>query len=209
MENETITTAPNADFYKALAAAQAEFAPVIKNRVNPAFHSKYADLQAIFDSCRPALNRHGFFLYQKVTSDANSVSVETCLSHESGQTLSSGLLTVPYSTTGNRGANPAQAFGSARTYACRYSISSFLCIAADDDDDGNGVAAKQAPAPAPQPVKLTQAQIDAAKEAARCGMEAYKTFYAAQPNAVKLALSKSGYHQDCKVIADQADKENA
>lgn len=210
MENNEQTAAPvaatpSAEFFKELAAAQAEFASVIKNKVNPAFKSKYADLQAIFDSCRPALNRHGFFLFQKVTSDATSVSVETCLAHASGETLSSGILSVPYGAAGNRGANPAQAFGSARTYACRYSVSSFLCIAADDDDDGNGVAARQAPAPV-QEYRLSQDQVNAAKNAAKDGMDAYKSFFAAQPNDVKLALTKSGYHHDCKIIAENADK---
>ena len=34
--------------YAALAAAQSEFKTVVKNQTNPAFKSKYADLQAIF-----------------------------------------------------------------------------------------------------------------------------------------------------------------
>jgi hypothetical protein len=198
MENETTT--PSAEFFKELAAAQSEFGTVRKNRTNPATHSEYADLQSVFDAVKPALNKHGFFIYQRVTTNADSVSAETFLAHASGQTLSSGPFTVPSAGLMNRGTNAAQAIGSARTYACRYSVVSFLCLTADDDDDGNAANAK------PQSeFVLTQDMVDAAKRVAAGGVAAYKAYYEAQSTELKTALSKSGWHRDCYNIAKKAD----
>jgi len=42
----------------ALAAAQGEIEAAAKDKVNPAFRSKYADLSAVWDAIRPALSRH-------------------------------------------------------------------------------------------------------------------------------------------------------
>lgn len=135
------TAAPGAaivPLYAALAQAQAEFATIPKNKTNPAFHSKYADLEAILQTVRPVLNRHGIFLYQTTQSDGAFVTVETVLVHASGAELRSGPLTVPVA------GRTAQAVGSAITYGKRYSLSGFLGVSADDDDDGN--AASEQPA---------------------------------------------------------------
>lgn len=177
------------NIYKALAKAQAEFGPVVKNKT--AAYGRYADLNAILDVVRPALNRNGVFLSQKVTSHEDGVVVETILGHESGETLSSGPLFMP---VGEVRGSKAQAFGSARTYACRYSLSAFLGIAADDDDDGQsaGMSAPQqqktqAPAISPD---LLQAAEDAVKE----GREAYEAFFERIGPKARTALAHSGYH---------------
>ena len=181
--------ATQSNLFKALAAAQLEFGTPVKNCVNPAFKSRYADLQACLAACKPALNRHGIFLCQRISSDSSTVSVETVVTHESGETMSSGVLTVPYVATKG---NPAQALGSARTYACRYSLCSFLGIAADDDDDGNGAGAQQRQqAPA---FVLTEDMVDAAKTEAAKGKAAYKAFFMAQSREFKLALKEQGWH---------------
>lgn len=198
MENETTT--PSAEFFKELAAAQSEFGTVRKNRTNPATHSEYADLQSVFDAVKPALNKHGFFIYQRVTTNADSVSAETFLAHASGQTLSSGPFTVPSAGLMNRGTNAAQAIGSARTYACRYSVVSFLCLTADDDDDGNAAAAT--PAPLPQ---LAQGVKDAAARCASKGTKAYQEFFQSQSLEDRKALIDLGIHESLKVVAKQAD----
>ena len=140
-----------AKLYAALAKAQAAFKEVRKNK--QANYGRYADLTAILDAVRPALNANGCFLYQDVRSVKEFIGVRTIIAHESGETLESSELFMP--TGANGKANAAQAFGSARTYACRYSLSTFLGIAADDDDDGQSAAPAAAPrrsaAPAPLP----------------------------------------------------------
>lgn len=177
------------NIYKALAKAQAEFGPVVKNR--NANYGRYADLGAILDVVRPALNRNGIFLSQKVTSQEGGVVVETILGHESGETLSSGPLFMP---VGDVRGSKAQAFGSARTYACRYSLSAFLGIAADDDDDGQG-AGMSAPQPQkPQAPGISPDLLQGAEDAVKEGLAAYQSFFASISKEARDALIKSGYH---------------
>lgn len=199
MTDKTSTPAPAENIYAALAAAQAEFKPVVKNLVNPAFKSKYADLQSILDATRPVLNSHGLFLYQRVTSSAEGVSVETCVGHTSGETISSGSLFIPL--VGVK--NPAQALGSAETYARRYSLSAFLGVSADDDDDGNGAELDKQKL---TNERLASALVDVATEAANRGMAAYKDFYGYLTPSARKALNAAGVHSELKVLAESVDE---
>ena len=198
MEEKTTTPAPAENIYAALAAAQAEFKPVVKNCVNPAFGSKYADLQSILDATRPALNRHGLFLFQRVTSSKDGVSVETCVTHSSGETLSSGVLFIPVISP----KNPSQAFGSAETYARRYSLSAFLGVSADEDDDCNGAELDEQTLQE----RLASALVDVATEAANHGTAAYKEFYEYLTPAARKALNAAGIHSELKVLAESVDE---
>ena len=226
-KTETTYVDPMAELYADLAAAQAEFDTPTKNCTNPAFRSKYADLANILAAVRPALNAHGLAVLQRVKSVAEGVTVETVLVHKSGASISSGELFMPVSA---RGSNAAQAFGSARTYACRYSLSSFLGVAADDDDDANGAAEEKspknsangkkaaqsavkqapaerpAPAPAPQLYRLTESDLDAAHGAACGGMKAYEAYFNSLSKPHKRALVDSGWHDKFKGEAAEADQ---
>lgn len=146
--------ADRAKLFAALAKAQAAFKTVQKNK--QANYGKYADLTSILEAVRPALNANGIFLYQDVRSVQGGVTVRTILAHESGQSLESSELFMPSGANGK--INAAQAFGSARTYACRYSLSSFLGIAADDDDDGNASGAPGQPTPKRTPPNPSSAR---------------------------------------------------
>lgn len=199
MTDKTTTPAEAPNIYAALAAAQAEFKPIAKNCVNPAFNSKYADLQSILDATRPALNRHGLFLFQRVASSKDGVSVETCVSHSSGETLSSGVLFIPVAGA----KNPSQAFGSAETYARRYSLSAFLGVSADEDDDGNGAKVDEQTL---TNERLASALVDVATEAAHRGMTAYKDFYEYLTPAARKALNAAGIHSELKVVAESVDE---
>jgi hypothetical protein len=139
---------------KALAKAQSEMTAALKSSENPHFRSRYADLAAVFDACKEALNKNGFAIVQRVENDANGACVETMLLHSSGEFVSSKCwLPVAQKT--------AQAYGSAITYARRYGLTSLAGVAADEDDDGNAAseqsyqpqAARPAPAPSPAPVQ--------------------------------------------------------
>lgn len=182
--------------FDALAAAQSEFDPVRKNA--KANYGKYATLDEILAATRPALNRHGIFLCQKVEAADGGLTVETLLCHK-GETLTSGKLFMPI--TAVKGGNAAQAMGSARTYACRYSLASFLGIAADDDDDGAGAGRRQEAEQA-----LTQELVDSAKHAASCGMQGYTAFWKGLGSDARRALTTSGWHDQLKRMATEADK---
>lgn len=113
---------------KAFVAAKREFAPALKTSTNPHFRSKYADLAGCMEAVNDALLNNGIALYQETSEDATGVTVETVFLHESGETLRGGKLHVPASK------QDPQGYGSALTYARRYSVMAACGIAAEDDD---------------------------------------------------------------------------
>jgi hypothetical protein len=122
----------------ALVKAQREFGPALKTSTNPHFRSKYASLDACIEAVIDALNNNGIYLMQLTDEHEGGVKVSTTFIHESGEQLSGGTLFMPASK------HDAQGFGSALSYARRYSLMA-ACGIAPEDDDGNQ-ATKTAPA---------------------------------------------------------------
>jgi hypothetical protein len=118
------------NIYQAFIAAQKAFGPALKTSTNPHFRSRYADLSACVEAVIDSLNNNGIGLIQTTHECETGVTVETLLVHESGQTITSGRLHVPASK------QDAQGYGSALTYARRYSLMA-ICGIAPEDDDGN------------------------------------------------------------------------
>jgi len=119
----------------ALVKAQKAFGPALKTSTNPHFKSRYADLSVCVEAVIDALNDNGIALIQKNYDCANGVMVETMFLHESGETLECGILHVPANK------QDAQGYGSALTYARRYSLMA-ACGIAPEDDDGNTAVRK-------------------------------------------------------------------
>jgi len=117
----------------ALVKAQQAFGPALKSSSNPHFKSKYADLAACVEAVIEGLNSNGIALIQKQHPHEGGVAVETIFVHESGETLSAGVLTVPAAK------QDPQGYGSALTYARRYSLMA-ACGIAPEDDDGNAAS---------------------------------------------------------------------
>jgi hypothetical protein len=90
---------------------------------------------------------------QPTHEDATGVTVETLFVHESGEVMSGGKLHVPADKQ-----NP-QGYGSALTYARRYSLMS-SCGIAPEDDDGNAASAQQKPARQMKPLYVSPAQAE-------------------------------------------------
>ena len=116
--------------YSAFIKAQKEFAPALKTSTNPHFKSQYVSLDGCIEAVLDALNNNGIGLIQKTHEMPTGVKVETVLIHESGESLSGGELFLPATK------QDAQGFGSALTYARRYSLMA-TCGIAPEDDDGN------------------------------------------------------------------------
>ena len=112
----------------AFVKAQRDFAPALKTSTNPHFKSKYADLAACVEAVIDALNTNGIAMIQRTHDDETGVTVETVFIHESGETIESGRLHVPAAK------NEPQGYGSALTYARRYSLMAACGIAPEDDD---------------------------------------------------------------------------
>ncbi len=119
----------------ALVKAQRAFGPALKTASNPHFSSKYADLSACVEAVIDGLNGAGIFLMQAQHESESGVTVETIFVHESGETLSAGKLHVPAAK------QDPQGYGSALTYARRYSLMA-ACGIAPEDDDGNAATKK-------------------------------------------------------------------
>ena len=118
----------------AFVKAQRAFGPALKTSTNPHFKSKYADLANCVEAVVDALNANGIALMQRTFECKDGVMVETVFVHESGEVMECGMLHVPASK------HDAMGFGSALTYARRYSLLAATGLATVDDD---GVAASR------------------------------------------------------------------
>lgn len=119
----------------ALVKAQKDFGPALKASSNPHFKSKYADLSACVEAVIDSLNANGIALVQQLFDSTGGVTVETVFIHESGEMLNCGKLYVPANK------QDPQGYGSALTYARRYSLMA-SCGIAPEDDDGNAASKK-------------------------------------------------------------------
>ncbi|WBY48132.1 ERF family protein [Latilactobacillus curvatus] len=144
-----------AEISKALNTFRTAVKQPVKSASNPFFKSKYVALEGVVDAIDSALKDTGLSYVQEATSEGNQVSVTTLLLHESGEWIELTPLTLPVTK------NDAQAFGSAETYARRYSLSAAFGITSDLDDDGNAASSNP---PAQQPTKPKRSTTQARKE---------------------------------------------
>jgi hypothetical protein len=119
----------------ALAIAQAGIINAAKDKANPFFKSKYADLASVQEACRPALNANGLSILQLASAAGPLVTVKTVLTHASGEWIASDL-------TMKAVKDDPQGIGSCITYARRYGLASMVGVAADDDD-GNAASGRR------------------------------------------------------------------
>jgi hypothetical protein len=116
-----------------MAAAFAEIEAVTKDKVNPHFKSKYADLGSVIEALRPILAAHSLYFIQCCEPSEDGVIVETVAKHVSGQAINFGKLYVPANK------RDAQGFGSALTYARRYALVTAFGVPVEDDDGNAAV----------------------------------------------------------------------
>lgn len=154
----------------ALVKAQKAFGPALKSSTNPHFRSRYADLSACVEAVVDALNDNGIALTQRVSPCDDGVIVETVFIHESGEVINCGQLHVPASK------QDPQGYGSALTYARRYSLMA-ACGIAPEDDDGQAASRRSTPAVEPLPdITDHLAAIDASANSEEM-TAAYKAAY--------------------------------
>jgi hypothetical protein len=182
----------------AFVKAQKAFGPALKSSTNPHFRSRYADLSACVEAVIDALNANGIALMQKTYECKEGVMVETVFVHESGEVMESGLLHVPAVK------HDAQGYGSALTYARRYSLMA-ACGIAPEDDDGNSASRRPEAKPTTKVDPKQMADHLAAIEAC-ADMGSLKTVY----NAAYAACDGDAVWQ-AKVMAakDKQKKELA
>lgn len=138
----------------ALVKAQKAFGPALKTSTNPAFRSKYAKLENCIEAVIDALNDNGIMLMQQTRACEDGVIVETTFIHESGEMLSGGVLHVPAAK------HDPQGYGSALTYARRYSLQAACGIAPEDDDGNSATHAVQQKQAAPKPAPKAPTSVE-------------------------------------------------
>lgn len=135
-----------AELSKALVKAQSEVENASKSSINPHFKSKYADLAEVLNTVRPVFTLNNLAFVQMPSFDSGVASVETLLTHSSGEWISN-IASAPVTK------QDAQGVGSAITYLRRYSLAAFAGIAQEDDDANASVGKKpKVQEPEAQPV---------------------------------------------------------
>jgi hypothetical protein len=129
---------------QALVKFNNEVHPIIKGANNPFFKSKFADLATIQMTIKNPLGKNGLVMTQANIWTDNQLFVETRIWHsESGENIASVFPVIV-----NKQA--AQDYGSAVSYAKRYSLSGLMnLIIQDEDDDGEKAVGRNNPAPPP------------------------------------------------------------
>lgn len=118
----------------ALAEALPRLESAKKNKANPHFKSRYADLASVIEAIEP-IAAHGLWFRQVALDCETGVKIETFYVHgPTDSELSAGVVYVPADK------NNAHGFGSASSYARRYGLQQAFGLATEDDD-GNAAAA--------------------------------------------------------------------
>lgn len=118
--------------FKGMNTFRSQLKQPVKDAKNPFFKSNYVTLEGVQNAIDAAIKGTGLAYTQIVKNDDNgNVGVETIITHESGQYLTTGVLALrPEKAT-------PQGYGSTITYAKRYQLSSAFGVSSDVDDDGN------------------------------------------------------------------------
>lgn len=148
----------------ALIEVQRMVKPVLKDKDNPFFKSKYADLGAVYDACRPELLKNGIVPIQAPWIVNGEPALTTILAHKSGQWFR-GVMLLSAAKDPKQGIVTPQNQGSALTYARRYSICAMAGIITDDDDDGNAASGRGEYESAPSPGRQPKGQAQPAQGA--------------------------------------------
>lgn len=160
--------------FAALAAAQAEYAPVVRDKLvvqklkNKAtgeytggtIKFLYAELVSILDATRPALSKNGLTFLQPLDADADGKwFVNSILAHANGAMIICRTEVWP--------AADQKQFGGNITYVRRYTAGPMLGVSAEDDADENGEPAGDGWEQAPQEGQRRAAPARKAEQAAQ------------------------------------------
>lgn len=113
----------------ALVKVQANLKGARKTKENPHLKSKYADLASVWEACHETLTENGIAVVQAPAFEAGLMFCDTTLLHTSGEAIKGRYLIRPVK-------DAPQDYGSAFTYARRYSLLGMIGIT-NEDDDGN------------------------------------------------------------------------
>ena len=183
----------------ALVKAQKAFGPALKTKTNPHLKAKYADLGDCIEAVIDGLNNNGIALMQQTHECESGVLVETVFIHESGETYSAGKFHVPAVK------QDAQGYGSALTYARRYSLMA-ACGIAPEDDDGQATS-KKTPKQLDGYPEYEAETLPAMREAAMQGSLSLAAAFQALPKSAHKAAFWQAQGPALKKAAKAADEQ--
>ena len=201
--------------YSDFIGIQKELPPLVKDTQGDGY--KYPTLNQLLDIVLPMCHDRGLGLMQVTHPVEGGVGVETVLFNGKNDRISSGILAMPLTTDGDGniinvggvkrsggvyGQFGAQAYGSALTYARRYSLTAFFGMKAEDDDGYQASQRHQK-----QPEFNVFGAIDALRNAP--DFQSLKAVFGdswRQANDEEKAQLKAVY-DDIKRVFEQAEKE--
>lgn len=106
-----------------------------------AYDYKYAPLELVIDTVKPALEKQGLSFSQSTGFEGDKITVQTIIWHKSGQYIAFDKLGLPRDDVEQQ--SKVQSAGSSITYARRYSLSAALGIASEEDTDARPGSSSQ------------------------------------------------------------------
>lgn len=119
--------------YKSIGKIQRNLV-VKKEKENPYFKSKYADINMILELLYPQLEKEGLTLSQPLTTIDGKPAIKTIITD--GTEKIEEITLIP-------DLQDAQKMGSVITYFRRYSLVSMFGLMTEEDDDGNLASGKE------------------------------------------------------------------
>ena len=130
------------EFYHALSSFQSELKPIKKSKVvknkDGTIRYSYATFDDIIEAIQPLLEKHGLSYHFKTAFEDKAVIVKCIITHIMGHqeiTEFRAPIEPQLSHDGKPRMLPIQEWGSALTYAKRYSLSLALGLATEEDTD--------------------------------------------------------------------------
>jgi hypothetical protein len=113
---------------EALNKFQSQLEPALKDKSNPFFKSKYADLASCWEAIKKPLTDNGLSIIQRVdVIEGNLTVLKTMILHKSGEFLEGAIPLTPLK------ADP-QSYGSMLSYFRRYCLAAITGLVQEDDD---------------------------------------------------------------------------
>jgi ERF superfamily len=149
MQREIVQEQERREFNRAMALAQTEMAPIVRDATNTHTRSKYARLETIDREMRPVYTRHGFAVRFGSAPAARDgwVRIVCTVSHVGGYS-ETNYLDAPPDDVGAKGTatkTAVQGIGSVVSYLRRYLLTMCFNIVLADDPDDDGEAVRRAP----------------------------------------------------------------
>ena len=151
-----------------LLKVQERIGKISKDKTNPFFESKYADINIIIEMVKPILNEEGILFMQPLSNVDGKPGITTILIHGTEKIEYTTVFPdLPKPKEGKK-SNPFQDMGSAITYYRRYALISILGLEAEDTD-GN-ITSSQPSTPKKEQSKTQPPQAGSAKEIPTCSI---------------------------------------